>query len=392
MKKWFKRIAIGMISALILIAITLRIANSNDENLKPEVENVLKRPDVLTDRGLRAFHYLNGLRMGIAPDKAEEAGAELWHQIENLDADAQDAVLKEKLPTRRELWPSYMVPSIPKGMAWSDAWEKGEPRLREYYEKAKGSLPAYIKLIEYGEITPAGKNRPLSALSMPIQSILTGHKALTVYLAKLASEKKWSEIERLIQQENKFQRSQIPASSLLTVAVAHVVLHNNVDFLDLENKKSPRRFQRATLDSFELPPSEQIEKGTFEEELRSFANILPMLRTFKIKDIFFDSPVNMKMQMAANYLFLPNQSTNKYFELIEESRTQTCPPREDEADDLYCLPADQWAHPQWPWQWLRNPVGKSLIRIFSFNSQMRIKKLRQKQQDIARIRASLKSA
>ena len=43
-----------------------------------------------------------------------------------------------------------------------------------------------------------------------------------------------------------------------------------------------------------------------------------------------------------------------------QSMSAHCPPNsESGAPD--CIPAASWLHPRWPWQRLKNPLGRSLV-------------------------------
>jgi hypothetical protein len=386
MKRIFLRITIWFFAVFGAVAFSLlgilAYCNSHDEELRPEVQALIDRAPDQTPQGLKAFYFTIGLRAGFK-DHIENNGKWLWQR------GPHDKVAEQIV--HREIWPDTGY--VDAKTLTPDVFVK-HPELREILKKYAPEIQNYIQLMEYGDITPQRVNIVSEDPGYPATKHLKGHRLLRLYLTQLLEQKKWPEVERIITNENHFHRSIIGRSSLLATMVSLIILKDNALFLTDNRSYHPGPLKKTTLESFVLPPLDEMSRVTMNQEMTL---AVPFVR-------YIVSPNKREAEamrktwvdsdgLAGNWLwrtrfwtFKPNQTLNKIFEMQQESMTIQCPGGVDPT----CLPTYQWANPSWPWQWLNNPIGRYMGRVLA-KYQSRLKMMEKRHNEIAEQLEKLKS-
>lgn len=372
--KYIKWCSIGIGSVLALIVASFFLANLSDETRDPRAQALIDKPLEFTQQGTKAFYYLLGVRAS-DPEHAEATGERLWKEALALtESQSQGNAFSKNI--RRDVWPSVTFEE--REGALSEQW-KTRSEIREAVEKARPTIAQYTKLLSYGEISPLNATNFVTASELSPQMIFKGHKLYRCYLGELAAAGKWREAESLLRQEAHMMHSLLMGNTLLMTMISIVILHDDAKFLNEEIKLYPQlRVSKETISELQLPETQQMKEEALKTEMRYFVMALPLLRVRPFQSMVGEDAPDFTKYSSARWFLLPNEAVNKYYAYLQETLAHQCP---DALDG--CYESMQWANPKYPWQWLRNPMGKALFRIFATNIGARFQKLeiRKKQID-----------
>jgi len=369
--KWVVYAVAGIIFGLILI---FKASNAVDDRLDPDAEAVLKEQIPVTEQGTKAFYYLLGLRAG--DEKNPEAtGRDLWNRGEAVPEKEEAVFFKDKFKDR---WTSLPF-SQHRNESDREQWKRKE--VQDAFAKVGPQVQQYIKLLEYGEIAPLHTRDLYTAAQIPPTMLLKGSKWMHVYLGKLVTEKKWSEAERLVRLEANFQRSFWQYQPMLHMMVGTVIVQSDARFLNDEKKLEPKlKVTPQTVAALKMPETKVLFHDALKSEFRHFAAAMPMILNHAADDWLPEGSPEILRRMSMRRALLPNETINKYYQFTKEADEKIC-------DD--CYPSIQWAHPKYPWQWLRNPMGHWMMSIFTVQLQHRFEALQLKQKEIEDVRNRL---
>lgn len=353
-------------------------ANAVDETLDEEAAGIIRDAPGPTPNGTRAFYYFLGLRSGDTMDP-EGRGKEIWNSMTSVPMGHEGSSLAEILNSA--VWPHPSFPLSFTGPA-SQEWLKNQD-WRDGLEKARSSLALYLRLLEYGEFTPL---RPLNPFSMNTgaQLLLKGHRWLDIHRAELVAQGKWTEAERLVRLENRFQEKFFLHGYLLDSAVAHTILHDNSQFLKQETKANPRlKVSRETKESFQFPEPQRLMESALRNELRHYAGSIRAVPPSELAYMIFGSPEWLR-SLPLGITLQPNETVNRYMQFVREIRSIRCPDGSDE-----CYPSMRWSAPTNPMVWFRNPMGRIMFRSYASNITRRMEKTYRRDGEIREVLSGL---
>jgi hypothetical protein len=355
----------GLFAALVVIYVA---ANSVDETLEPGAAAILQEQVPVSDQGTKAFYYLLGIRAGDLKDP-EVTGRDLWAKAAALPESDEGAFFHSKLQDRWTSIPFVQHPHEVESTQW-----KTRKEVRDAFPKAEPEVQQYIRLLEYGEISPLHTRDLYTSASVSPQMMLKGSKWMHVYLGKLVNEKKWKEAERLVRLEANFQKSFWQNQTLLSLMVGTVIMQADARFLDGEKKQDPKlKISPETVSALKMPNPKLLIHESLKSEFRYFAAAMPMIMGHGTNDwLPLESPAFLK-RTPVRWVLLPNEAINKYYQFTKEADEKIC---ED------CYSSLQWSNPKYIWEYLRNPLGRKIMWIFTIQLNKRYEALEIKHKEI----------
>lgn len=351
MRKTMRYFVLALVLVLIAIPLLVVAVNSVDETLNTEAEKLIHDHPQPSPQDLRAFHFLLGLRS--RADVPEDAGRNLWIKATSLEGQARLKFWTEHLPG--EAWPSVPVSLHGVKPAPSAKWRESQ-EFRDALNGARPALAQYLQLLDLGILIFPPMPEALSPARHAATLLLKGHRWLTLHLAELVATGQWDQAQSLIRKENNFLSRLFPRATLLEAMIAHIALTENAQFLERESLAQPSlQIAPETLTSFTRPNPQSIIESTMKEEFRIFARVIETLSTAQLAEVAGEIWGGWTKHLPLRPLLKPNATVNKHFELTKDMIKN--PGQESPI-------IENWAQTRTPWQWIDNPVGRSMVKLF----------------------------
>ena len=344
MKNTKRNFLLTLAGLIFILILGLIASNAFDEPLRPEVTAILEERAPVSENGAKAFYFLLGLDAGAKDPEAQ--GKELWER------DFAQGLLKP-----------WSIPSPPPEASLKS--NTGLPtnldaETLEALKQARPYLDQYLRLLQFGELSNLPSPNPFGPAQSRASLLLTAHRWLSLHLQTLAAEGKWSEAEKLVRLENAFQSGFFSHTPVLQLMISHLILRENAQFLESELKAHPTwKLSPTTLATFKRPPPQDWIAQGLDQELRIFAKVSERFASgFPVALNAEEGPLFALQKVPYYFVFKTKQTVNRYYDFITELKQNPTQTAEVAA---------AWTQPAWPWQWLLNPFGRNLMRLFTVN-------------------------
>jgi hypothetical protein len=359
----------GAFGALCAFTIVL---NLYDPLLRPEVQKVLEEKPVTKDAQLRAFHYLVGLTADRLEDPEAE-GHKLWEEFQALPIDRQAGFFEKQILRNRKLWEVPYFTCRPSSSQCGTADLEKNPDLAIHVTRAQTQLKQYMKLVDYGAAAIHFRGNEQIPFVVLHPWNLKMHRLMLLQWALWL--RKGGEVRVLdsIENSNRQLYSMMETGTLLDRLVSLVMMHSNLEFLVEESARDAALKAQITpelIESFRSPDADELMYGAMDSELRTFANAVRSIRVLNDLHLseaeVFTAPAPSLVFKLLNprFFFRPNETINRYYDVISQSLATDCPEISAE-NETQCVPAIKWARARSPIAYLENPLGRAFVQIFS---------------------------
>ncbi len=366
MQKWLLRILFGSAALVVASILVALLVNIYDPPINPDVQKILDRKIETTEIQKKAYRFRIGAYSGDI-ENAEVLGQELLADLENGGEKKWQGLVKKN-------W--WSVPSDELNV--------------ESLKAAEKQVQAYIKLMEYREAS-SFKGNDKTILGGPTAFPFSVHRYFLFQLSLWLDKKGDARVMDLLLASNNFMTSLMNNGTLFERLTATVGMLRNAEFLDAEKKRSPKlRIPREVIDSFVMPEVNDLMFGAMEEEIRTFARAARSIKmakdmyTTSIEDVAI-SPISFLLSwIPLRIAYRPNEAVNKFANIATQSASTDCP---EEMDTEQCIPDVKWADFSRPTDYISNPIGRTLVRLFFVNLNRKAK-LKERRREIMAFRES----
>ncbi len=381
MRKCLARILGGALALVALVFLATVMINAFDEPLLPEVQNLIEKQTLPTDRQKKAYFFVLGLFAGEKLDP-EKKGAELW---EHRD----EPHFWEKLG-KTSPWPRESVNCGPHNLC-TVAVLNEKPELSKVLAENHQALLNYEHLIQYEEGTSLFKGNEENFVSRIHGFPYSMHR---LFLLQLADWLRLGQRERVwkdLISSNRFMQSFYQGSLLIEGSIAAVNVNENARFLQSELLRDPQlRVPRELVDSFQAIDARAFVLDALQEEIKVVSRVARSAKWsyFELSSVGKEEekPFLLMDFIPIRFFFKPNETLNHYYLRTIQLIDAPC-------DDVSkCSSASVQEKFLWPWDYLVNPFGRSLIAVISFLPQQQRKKLENWTADLLRMKSEFEKS
>ena len=382
MRKWTLRFWLGLLILVVSLPTFVWLLNSIDEPVRPEVQRVLSKSPKFSERQKQAYYYALGLSAGEKVDP-EKRGAELW--VTHTTPGFWTRTLKRDL----KIW-EIDFHGCPQGHCTVQAFNE-HPELAEALKTYHEVLQNYIHLMEYGEGADLFESSR-ETFFPPLRLVqLNVHRLFLVQLAQWLKQGGEERVMDLLTLSNHAMQGYFQSGTFLECMMAAVILKENAEFvtsaLTVDRKL---RVTQDFVDSLTMPDAHEILYNAADFETRIFNNVVHSLKTLNQLELSSlgpdeESGRNFSRWVPISPGLRPNETLNMYYEISQQALSSDCPM----LDMATCVPAMQWTSFANPWHYFSNPLGRRVTWIMGVQYAGLREKLRNRGQELGRLREEL---
>lgn len=319
------RILAGGFAILGAAFLFLTVVNISDPPIQPEVQKILDMKYEPSENQKKAYYFLLGTYTGDI-ENAEARGMELYKDLESGN-----------------------------GEEWKKVYAKNW-----WSEKASDlHIAAYLKLMTYQE-TCSFKGVGKANLFMPSAVPLGMHKHFINQLSVWLDKKGEVRVMDLIFASNNLMLSLMKHGTMLERILGLVNMRENAEFLAAAKEKRPKlHIPREVIDSFNIPPVNDMIFGAMAEEIRIVAHMFSTIR--QVQEVLVvdkNTPEGWFLSwIPVRMAYKPNETINKFANLASQMASTDCPPS---MELKICIPEAEWTEFNSPFRYISNPVGRML--------------------------------
>ena len=356
-----------------LIALVLVGLNLTDEDLKPEVGDLLREHPAVSSQQSEAFQYLLGLRVPADEDPWAK-GAEFYERRKFLQ---NQSTRPESENFEGEKSLRFEGNSRPCGglvLCREDQWKEKQNQIQQGLKLNQMMEDRFEKLVAKGpyarDIQPSLGDTGFIILFM--DGVHWYHLKTTAFLYQGQASTAWSRVKSL---QSFLAGSLDGTQTMLESLILTSLLGFNRDYARVAAATNPafKKLLMPNLDVFKISQTyDQVSKEVFRGEMQLAHQLLLRPRHLDDFNLADGNPSARATTRLFDFLipllYKENKTLNLYFISLQDQRDQPCIQQRDDC------PRSGLALP-W-YSYFSNPMGKLVVRISNFQDA-RFQKLRQ---------------